>query len=177
MNTFRRSLVSSSIKISLACAPLLTASVYAAPPVTITAQTALGVTTEVVASCVVNSASTVALIGQAFNSAGTGAGSVSVQCTNGTEYDVLLDQGAGGVNATTAARILTGTTLGQTMTYGLYRDNGNTLPWGNTQGTDTLHETGSGIAQSWPVNMKILSGLGTAAADSYADTVNVTVQY
>jgi spore coat protein U-like protein len=176
MTSFHRSLVSSSIKLSLVCASLLTISVYATAA-TITAQTALNVSAEVVASCMISSATAVTLSGQAFNTPGIGSGTVAIQCTNGTEYDVLLDQGAGGVGATTASRILTGAVLGQTMTYGLYQDSGNSIPWGNTPGTDTLHKTGTGLVQDWTVNMKVLSGLGVAAADTYADTVNVTVQY
>ncbi len=174
MNHFSQSLIANAVKASLVCASLVAASAHA---VTVTAPTAMAVSAEIVASCVVSSATAVALTGQTFSTAGTGTGAVAIQCTNGTPYNVLLDQGAG-AGSSTAARVLTGTTTpADTMTYGLFQDAANTIPWGDTVGTDTLAEVGSGVVQSWPVNMKILTGLGTAPSQTYSDTVNVTVSY
>lgn len=173
MKNIRASIISKAVKASLLLTSLLAISAYAVT----TAPTSMAVNAEVVASCVVSSATAVALTGQTFSTAGTGTGGVTVQCTSGTPYDVQLDAGVG-LGATVAARLLVGvTTPADTMTYGLYKDAAFTQSWGTTVGTDTLAETGIGTAQSFPVYMKILTGLGTAPAQSYADAVNVTVTY
>jgi spore coat protein U-like protein len=173
MKNLRASIISKAVKASLLLTSLLSISTYAVT----TAPTSMAVNAQVVASCVVSSATAVALTGQTFSTAGTGTGGVTIQCTSGTPYDVQLDAGAG-TGATVTARVLTGaTTPADTMTYGLYQDAAFTQSWGTTVGTDTLTETGNGTQQSWPVYMKILTGLGTAPAQSYADAVNVTVTY
>jgi len=88
-----------------------------------------------------------------------------------------MDAGTG-AGASVASRVLTGvTTPLNTMTYSLYQDAANTQLWGTTVGTDTLRATGTGTPVLTPVYMKILTGLGTAPAQNYADTVNVTVTY
>lgn len=158
---------------------ILTMGLLAASPAvaTTTSATSMNTSAQVVASCQINSAPTLSMTGLTFGSTGTTTGNISVTCTSGTTFNVLLDAGAG-TGATTSARILKGTgTNTNTLTYSLFRDSAYTLNWGNTVGTDTLADTGTGAAQSLPVYAKILSGLGTAPVDTYSDTVNVTVSY
>lgn len=143
-----------------------------------TAATTMTTTAGVTASCAIGGTPALTMAGLTYGATATATGNLTITCTNGTGYNVLFDQGAG-TAATTANRVLTGATAGNTATlgYGLYRDAAYTLNWGNTVGTDTLAETGSGAAQTWPVYTKILTGLQTAPVDTYTDTVNVTVSY
>lgn len=126
------------------------------------------------ASCTLASTSAVAFGTQGTLAADTDAtGGLTVQCTNSTPYTVALDAGAG-VGATTALRKMT--SGGATVNYVLYRDSARTLPWGNTQGTDTVAGTGNGSNQSLTVYGRVPSQVSPAPG-SYADTVNVTVTY
>jgi len=173
--------IRSASKFFLKVMPVILLSAYgsfSAQASTVTAATQMTVQAAVVAACQINSVESLSMTGLTFSSTGTSSGNLSVTCTNGTSYSILLDAGSG-TSATTAARVLTAATSGNTntLTYGLYRDSSYTEAWGNTVGTDTLDETGSGVAQSWPVYAKILAGLTTAPVDSYTDTVNVTVSY
>jgi spore coat protein U-like protein len=103
--------------------------------------------------------------------------SLSVTCTNGAAYTVGLGAGAG-AGATVADRIMTGGTGGaDTLHYALFSDTGRTANWGETPGTDTVANTGSGIAQTMPVFGRILPGQTSVTAGTYADTVGVTVNF
>jgi spore coat protein U-like protein len=98
--------------------------------------------------------------------------SVSPTCTNGTPYNVGLNQGLNGSSVTTrqmnagAARV----------NYSLFRDSARTLNWGNTVGTDTVAGSGVGSAQSLTVYGRILPQ-ATPAPGAYNDTIVVTVTY
>ena len=100
-------------------------------------------------------------------------GTVTVQATNTTPYNVGLGAG-GGSGATVATRKMTNGA--NTVTYSLYSDVSRTTVWGNTIGSDTVTGTGSGNNQS-------LTVYGRAPVQSskppgtYTDTVVVTVTY
>jgi spore coat protein U-like protein len=97
---------------------------------------------------------------------------LSITCPPGLPYTIGLDGGLAQA-ANPLARQMRGPE--GSVTYGLYRNSGRTLPWGNAGG-QTLGGTGSGVAQSVPVYGAVpeqeLPGPG-----SYADTVVVTVTY
>ncbi len=57
------------------------------------------------------------------------AGSLSVNCTNGTGYTIGLDNGQ---NFSSTRRMIKGTDF---VAYNLYRDAGRTLPWGDVAGS------------------------------------------
>lgn len=101
------------------------------------------------------------------------AGSLTVQCTPGTAYNLALDggqnAGAGGV---TDRHMSNGTTL---VPYQLYRDASRSLVWGNSVGTNTLAGTGNGAAQTVPVFGRVPSA--NFPAGSYLDVVTATVVY
>jgi spore coat protein U-like protein len=63
-----------------------------------------------------------------------------------------------------------------TVTYGLYRDAGRTLPWGATVGVDTASGTGTGLAQNLTVYGRIPPQT-TPQPASYSDTIIATVTY
>jgi spore coat protein U-like protein len=145
---------------------------------TVSGTTPLSVTQTVSASCLVNANTTVAfpttgVIAAATNASG---GTVVVQCTNTTPYNIGLDAGAS-AGASTTNRAMTATGGGgATIKYGLYQDAGYTTNWGNTDGTDTLAETGTGDNQTFPVYGQEPAQT-TPAPGNYADSVNVTVYY
>ena len=96
------------------------------------------------------------------------AGSLSVNCTNGTVYSIGLDEGQ---NFSSTRRMIKGTDF---VAYNLYRDAGRTLPWGNIAGS-VLSGTGSGAVQVIPVYGRIPSA--NSPSGDYADVVIATVTY
>lgn len=99
---------------------------------------------------------------------------ISVQCTNGTPYNVGLNFGTGAGGSITN-RFMTGP-AGATVAYNLYRDTARTLPWGNTVGTNTLAATGNGGVQTVPVFGRVAPQT-TPAPGVYTDTVTITVTF
>jgi spore coat protein U-like protein len=104
----------------------------------------------------------------------TATGSVVVQCTNTTPFNVGLNAG-NGTGATITNRLMS--SGASTLPYQLFRDAGRTQNWGNTVGTDTLSGTGSGAAQSLTVYGLVPIPGTQPAPGSYSDTVQVTVTY
>lgn len=96
---------------------------------------------------------------------------VSVQCINGTAYQVGLDNGTHAVGNT---RRMQGP--GGYVNYELYRDSGRTLRWGNTPGSDTVGGSGTGTTQNLTVFGRV-PPQPTPAPGAYSDTVTVTVTY
>lgn len=103
-----------------------------------------------------------------------GATTISVTCTNGTDYDVGIDAGLG-TGATMSARRMT-KSGGATLTYSLYTNSARDDVWGNTDGVDTWEGTGTGAAQSIDVYGRIPINQ-TAPAGDYEDTVTVEVRF
>lgn len=101
-------------------------------------------------------------------------GGIEVNCTNGTAYNISLNPGSFG-GATVTTRQMTGTPSGS-LAYALYRDLARTQNWGQTIGTDTVADTGSGAIQPHTVYGQIAAGL-VPVAGSYNDTVVITVTY
>ena len=101
------------------------------------------------------------------------ANAVSVQCTNTTPYQVALGVG-NGTGATVANRKMTKGT--ETIGYSLYQNTTRTTLWGQTNGTDTVSGTGTGVAQSIPVYGRVFAQT-TPSPGAYADTIIVTVTY
>lgn len=98
---------------------------------------------------------------------------VTVTCTDGTAYDVGLDEGTG-AGATVATRKLTN--AGNTLDYTLYQDAPRTTVWGETVSTDTV----SGTASASPANHTVYGRIGNGQnvpAGLYSDTITVTVTY
>lgn len=139
-----------------------------------TATTTFVVTATVLQACIVTASPLV--FGNYDPTAATATDaqtSVLVTCTNGTAYNVGLNQG-GGSGATVATRKMT--SAGNTMNYTLYRDGSRTTLWGNTVGTDTLSGTGTGL----PVTHNVYGRIPAQQAvqqGSYSDTITVTVTY
>nr|WP_315401162.1 spore coat U domain-containing protein [uncultured Duganella sp.] len=101
---------------------------------------------------------------------------LNIVCTNTTPYNVGLNAGTG-TGSTTAARVMSGTTGGNTSTvaFNLYQNNGNTN-WGNNQGTDTHSGTGSGAQQTLTV-YGVVPAQNTPQPDTYKSTITATVYF
>jgi spore coat protein U-like protein len=138
-----------------------------------TATSTMAVTASVVAACTVSAS---ALAFAAYSgTAVDGTADLTVNCTNDAPYTIGLGAG-NGTDATTAARVLTGSLEGTTMNYGLYQDAAYATVWGDTVGTDTLAGTGDGADQTIPVYGRIVAGQN-GSVGTYTDSVAVTVNY
>ena len=103
---------------------------------------------------------------------------LSVTCSNTTPYNVGLDAGTV-TGSTVANRLMAGTTAGNTSTtvaFELYQDTGHTTLWGNTQGTNTEGNTGTGAAQVITVYGQVPTQ-ATPKPDTYETTVTATVYF
>jgi spore coat protein U-like protein len=140
-----------------------------------TASATFNVTATVLASCTV-SAGTLAF-GSYTPTAGSpidATSTVSVVCTNGTNYAVALDGGstAGDV----AARAMNDTHT-HTLAYEIYKDSARATVWGDGTGTTvTQSGTGSGTTQSLTAYGRVPASQFSTAG-SYSDTVTVSVSY
>jgi spore coat protein U-like protein len=99
---------------------------------------------------------------------------ITVTCTNTTTFNIGLNAGAA-TGATVTTRKMTGTGS-NSLNYALFRDSGHTLNWGNTVGTNTLAETGSGAATMYPVYGQVAAGQYVVPGQ-YTDTVIATITY
>jgi spore coat protein U-like protein len=102
-----------------------------------------------------------------------GTTTVVVTCTTATPYDIGLDAGTG-AGATVASREMAFT--GVFLDYGLYQDAGHATVWGNTIGTDTLHDTATGLPLTYTV-YGLIPAQQSVGAGLYTDDVTVTVTY
>ena len=107
-----------------------------------------------------------------------GATTVTVKCTNGTSYNVALDNGANGTS--TADRKLGDGA--ERLSYNLFRDSGRTLVWGSTIGTNTEPGTGAGMATANERNIDVYAriteaDLLAAKPGTYTDSVTATISY
>ncbi len=104
--------------------------------------------------------------------------SVSVTCTSGTPFKVGLDAGTG-AGATTGSRKMTRTSAPLSVVdYGLYRDLGRSLNWGNdtAAGTDTENGTGTGGAAAYPIYGRV-PPQNTPEPGDYLDTIVLSVVF
>jgi spore coat protein U-like protein len=99
---------------------------------------------------------------------------VTVNCTNLAPFNIGLNAGNGS-GATVTTRKMTGP-ASATLGYSLFRDSGHTLNWGNTVGTDTLQETGTGSAVPYIVYGQVPASQFPATG-AYTDTIVATVTY
>lgn len=104
----------------------------------------------------------------------TADGNLTVNCTNGTPYQIGLDNGE---NYAATSRYMKSTTGSETVAYTLWKDAARSQAWGNVAGSDTLASTGTGVAQVIPVYGKVELSTQNLKADIYEDTVTATVTY
>lgn len=139
-----------------------------------TATGTLGVTLTIAATCTV-AGGTMAFGSQGvLSSAVNQTATISVVCTNSTNYTVGLDQGTFGSSVT--ARKMHSTTTGADVDYSLYSDSGRTINWGNASGS-WVSGTGNGSSQTLTVYGQIPAQSTPAPAANYTDSVTITVTY
>ncbi|MGC7402739.1 Csu type fimbrial protein [Pandoraea pneumonica] len=103
---------------------------------------------------------------------------LSVICTSSTGYNIGLNAGTT-ASSTETNRLLAGTLTGNTTTipFGLYQDSGHATPWGNTQGTNTLGDSGSGVVKTYTVYGQATLSATMPTPDVYTSTVTATVYF
>ncbi len=98
---------------------------------------------------------------------------VTATCTLGTNYSIGLDAGSGTPSATTRAMTGVG---GDFLDYELYLDTLRTTVWTDLAGANPVSGTGTGLGEPHVVYGRIPTGQNVSA-DSYSDTINVTIQF
>jgi spore coat protein U-like protein len=101
-------------------------------------------------------------------------GHLSATCSIDTPYNLLLNKGANGVDTSNRAMIGPNNSL---LAYKIYRgsDFAGAL-WGETIGTDTISQTGTGNAQTIDFGAVLPAGQNIQPG-SYSDTLTVTIDY
>jgi len=139
-----------------------------------TATTTFIVKTTVQAVCVVSATDL------NFGNYASGAGSpllgttlVQPTCTPGTTYNIALNGGSAGGTIYGGRQMASGANK---LNYQLYRDSARANIWGNTIGTDTVQDTGTGVAKSHTVYGTIPAAQAIPAGN-YQDTITVTVTF
>lgn len=105
-----------------------------------------------------------------------GQSAINVQCSNGTSYQVGLDNG---LNSTGGTNRSMRNAMGGLVRYDLYQDAGRSTRWGNNSapGGDTLNNRiGTGNPTAITVYGQVFPTSLVTAGD-YADTVTVTIYY
>jgi spore coat protein U-like protein len=98
---------------------------------------------------------------------------ISIKCPSGTDYTIGLNGGLSGATDPTDRRLSSGQNA---ISYGIYRDNARTQPWGDAIGSNTMSGTGNGSFQDFTAYGRIPSQ-PTGPAGTYDDTIVVTVTY
>lgn len=151
-------------------------AMFGSPAMSATATGVLTVQATVVDACAVAS-NTLAfgVINPAVGTTSRPSVGVNVTCTQGTAFAVGLGDG---LNASAGQRRMRGATGANYIAYDLYRDSAGTQRFGDSVTTQRL--TGlvglGAIANSVSVYGGIAAGQ-SAPADSYSDTVPITIYY
>ncbi|WP_366519499.1 Csu type fimbrial protein [Serratia nevei] len=171
----------------LTSTPLLLCS-FGTPAVDGTIQGTVGVTITIGAGCVVTggnssgitnnfgsiSFGTYSSLANVITASATGSGgtgTLGLNCTTGTNYTVALDNG---LNASGSQRRMA-SSVPAYISYNLYQDSANSIPWNNTTGV--LTGTGTGSAVPLVVYGLVPAAGTTPAAGVYSDTVTMTVTW
>jgi spore coat protein U-like protein len=107
-----------------------------------------------------------------LSSAQTGTGSLSYTCTLSDSVKIGL---LSANNATAGAGTMKYSTYN--LNYTMWQDASYATAWGNTVGTNTLTVTGTGVAQSSTVYIKVTAGQNVPANTAYTDTLTATFTY
>jgi spore coat protein U-like protein len=139
-----------------------------------TQQASFKVMADVTATCTIAAADLNFAAYVPAGSAVPGTSSITLNCTNGTTYDVGLNAGVFS-GATTSTRKMTGPGS-FALSYGLFTDASHATNWGNVVGTSTEGGTGSGANQTLTV-YGLIPGTQNVGAGHYEDTITATVTF
>jgi spore coat protein U-like protein len=163
-------ITSLNLAIRAVCLAAISGPAFAAS----TQQTTFKVTADVAATCTVGATDLDFAAYVPSGSAVPGQSQVTVNCTNGTTWNVGLNAGVFS-GATTSTRKMTGPGA-FSLAYSLYTDAAHTTNWGNAVGTDTKSGTGSGVDQVLDV-YGLIPGAQNVGAGHYEDTITATVTF
>jgi spore coat protein U-like protein len=105
------------------------------------------------------------------------AGTITVTCTNGMAWEVLIGQGSFPTGASTDAAPARQMGFGvNRLPYSLFSDAGRTAAWTNTAGGGVA-SNGTGSADVRSVYGRIAAGFNALPAGAYTDSVIATVNY
>lgn len=156
-------------------ASLLVAAGFAGSASAETDTSSFEVRIRIVESCTI-SATDIDFLEVVRGTAATASGTLTVNCSEGTPYDITLDGGAnadGSAITATSRRMANGTTY---VPYGLYSDSTRTSVWGNDAASD-VSDTGTGSDQTHTVYAAVTASATNVARNDYVDTVTATVTY
>jgi spore coat protein U-like protein len=138
-----------------------------------TLQTNFSASATVLAGCTISATNLVFGSVSFINSNIDAVNTVTVSCSNGTPYDIGMSVG-NGAGATFAARKMTNGA--NTITYSLYLNASRTTVWGDTIGTNTVVQTGTGVSQTTTIYGRIPPQT-TPPPATYTDTIVATVTF
>lgn len=108
-----------------------------------------------------------------ITSAVPGQTDMTVACTRNTPYSISLDNGQTGTGPTARKMV---SPAGDSLTYGLYRDNARTQPWGTAAASQAVTGTGSG--NSGPLSVYGQVPVQTTPKPGvYTDRIIATIAY
>nr|WP_298249645.1 spore coat U domain-containing protein [uncultured Halomonas sp.] len=99
---------------------------------------------------------------------------ITATCTEGTNYDIELNAGGNATDASSTSRAMVGGTSGAYLDYELYSDAGRSTVWNDTNMVNNSSATGGDNPHT--VYGQIPGGQ-FVPAESYSDTINVTITY
>ncbi len=124
---------------------------------------------QIQADCVVNSPNTLDFGAQGLLNTNVDAtADFTVECTNGVNYTIAMDNGANASGSTN--RMANG---GEFVSYEIYQDASRTTVW---DATSTMAGTGNGDPQTYTVYGRVPPQT-TPSVGTYIDTVTITVSY
>lgn len=168
--------LSNFVKLALPSAVLALGLISTPASAATTASTSMQVSAQVQTSCSVSATS---LTFSAYTGTVLQAtSSITVSCNTNDTVTIGLSKGQGDLASANNPRVMTGTSpMGDYLNYSLYSDNAYSIPWTDLSGTNYVTATVDGEAPSpLPVYGRIAGGQNSPA-DTYTDSITVTVSY
>ena len=147
---------------------------WAGPHAQQTATTTFKVSAKVQAVCMVTASDL--NFGAYTSSSGSplqGTTTVSATCTPGSTYNIALNVGTVGASIYAGRQMASGANK---LNYQLYRNATRTDIWGETSGTDTVQDVGTGLLKNHTV-YGVIPAAQVVPAGDYLDTITVRVLY
>ena len=108
-------------------------------------------------------------------------GSLVVDCTPGTPFEIGLNNGLNPATGATARATANNRRMtdgnGNYIPYGLWYDAAHTNPWGAPENGQAYAGTGTGEGQNIPVYGEVPAGATNVPRGTYSDTVTATLTF
>ena len=161
----------------IAVGSVVVASAAIAQPAVASDTDTIAVSATVTKNCIIDASALAfddvnTLSGQPVDAAGT----IDVTCTNETPWTASANAGQAKGATFGERKLMSGE---NELNYALYTNSARTTLWGDgeTEGSGTLGDTGSGSSQQKTFYGRIAANQTSAPAGVYNDTVTVTVSY